>query len=179
MSLYWFYLYNLVLSYYFHQPIRCPDFPEEGYPKTYDMKKVLDNWNADDTTIPPFHYNSLCYFDYKTEFTKALNYRNAELPFVVYNHPEVLETVEKWGDLNYLNSKVGPGKKYKTASSKDNHFMYYSGVKNKGKHKWVDQHGKPWEKPTTMIDMSLEEWLNVAVDNHNKSLPNRKHLYFR
>jgi hypothetical protein len=153
--------------------------PEPDYPKTYDMKKLLDNWNTDDTDIPPFHYNSLCYFDYQTELDKAINYRDAELPFVVYNNPEVDAVVERWGDLNYMNKKIGPSKKYKTATSKDNHFMYYHGGKNRKNKDWVDQHGRPWEPPTADTDMTFEEWLNVAVDNHNKSLSERKHFYFR
>ena len=37
----------------------------EGYPNTYNMMNILNNWNSDETEIPPFHYDSLCHFDYQ------------------------------------------------------------------------------------------------------------------
>ena len=141
------------------------------------MKDILDHWNPDDTSIPSYHYNSLCYFDYQRELHKALNYRNAELPFIVYNIPEVESVVQRWSNLNYLNNKIGPNKRYKTATSADNHFMYYSRPDTKGKYK--DQIGRPWVKPTGQTDMTFSEWIRNAVENHNKTLPERKHLYFR
>jgi hypothetical protein len=141
------------------------------------MKAILDNWNPDDTTIPPFHYNSLCYFDYQTELHKALNYRNAELPFIVYNTPEVESVVKRWDDLNYLNEKIGPKRKYKTSTSEDNHFMYYNRPDNKGQYK--DQLGRPWKKPTGQTDMTFREWIEKATVEHNKSLEEREHYYFR
>jgi hypothetical protein len=55
------------------------------------MKLLLDNWNPDDTRIPPVHYDSLCRFNYMTEKNKAEAYRIAEVPFITYNHPEVNE----------------------------------------------------------------------------------------
>lgn len=141
------------------------------------MKNILDNWNPDDTTIPPFHFNSLCYFNYQTELDKALNYRNAELPFVIYNVPEINEVVNRWNNLNYLKEKIGPNRKYKTATSEDNHFMYYNRPDKKGEYK--DQQGRPWKKPTGQVDMTFPEWVSKAVMNHNKSLEEREHLYFR
>lgn len=159
------------------ESISCPEIPDPSYPKTYPMKDVLDNWNPDDNTIPPFHYNSICYFNYVTEYQKALNYRQAEVPFVVYNVPEVQEVVEKWNSMEYLNKKVGPNKKYTTATSQDNHFMYYNRPDKRGIYK--DQQGNPWTKPTGETQMTFSEWLNIAVDNHNKSLEERKHYYFR
>lgn len=141
------------------------------------MKDILDHWNPDDTSIPEYHYNSLCYFDYQTELHKALNYRNAELPFIIYNIPEVEDVVQRWNNLNYLESKIGPYKRYKTATSQDNHFMYYNKPDTKGKYK--DQYGNPWVKPTGQVDMTFSEWIQNAVANHNKTLPERKHFYFR
>jgi hypothetical protein len=141
------------------------------------MKQILDNWNPDDNSIPPFHFNSLCYFDFQTEQQKALNYREAEVPFVVYNTPAVQEVVTKWNSMEYLNEKVGPSKKYTTATSRDNHFMYYSRPDKRGIFK--DQQGNPWTKPTGDVQMTFQQWLDTAVENHNKSLEERQHFYFR
>jgi hypothetical protein len=160
-----------------YEPIACPVPPTPGYPKTYPMKEVLDNWNPDDNSVPPFHYNSLCYFDYQTELDKAMAYRDAEVPFVVFNTPAVQEVVMKWNSMEYLNDKVGPTQKYTTATSHDNHFMYYARADKRGVFK--DQQGRPWTKPTGEVKMTFSEWLEAAVENHNKTLEERKHYYFR
>jgi hypothetical protein len=155
------------------QAIDCPDFPADNYPITYDMKRLLDNWNPDVADIPPIHFNSICRFDYQTELNKALNYRNAEKPFVVYNVPEVDEVVKKWSDLDYLNNLVGPHTNYHAETSNDNHFMYW----RKKSKKLMDRlHFKP---PTGKVPISFADWLKVAVVNNNKTLVDREHLYFR
>jgi hypothetical protein len=155
------------------QAIDCPDTPPDNYPITYDMKRLLDNWNPDLTDIPPTHFDSICRFDYQTEFNKALNYRNAEKPFVVYNVPEVDEVVKKWSDLDYLNKLVGPHTKYHAETSSNNHFMYW---RKKSKKRMEQLKFKP---PTGKIPISFPDWLEVAVTNHNKTLVDREHLYFR
>jgi hypothetical protein len=144
------------------------------------MKYLLENWNPDDTTIPPYHFNSLCYFNYQTEYTKALKYRNAEVPFVVYNVPEVDEVVRRWSDLDYLVKKIGFGK-YPTETSLDNHFMYYAAPSEEtaDRSKIRDSNGNPWVEPTKEVMMSFTKWLEMAVFNHFKPLQKRKHAYFR
>ena len=81
------------------QVVECPAVPPINYPITYDMKRILSNWNPDDVTIPPINYDSICRFDFQGEYEKALAYRNAEKPFIVYNVPEVEQTVQSWGIL--------------------------------------------------------------------------------
>lgn len=55
------------------------------------MIDITNNWNTDSTDIPAAHYDSLCHFDYKnsSQLLQAQRYRAAEVPFVVYNIPEV------------------------------------------------------------------------------------------
>ena len=103
--------------------VNCPKSPEAGYPKGYPILSLLDNWNTDETNIPPFHFDSLCHFDFQneTELASAYQYRKAEVPFVVYNIPDVDNTVTKWSDLDYLYKRLGSSKKYRTETSKDNH----------------------------------------------------------
>ena len=72
----------------------------------------LRSWRIgtpDNTEIPPYHYDTLCHFDRQneTEYSYAMNYRNAEVPFVVYNIPEVDEVVKKWNNVDYLQRKLG------------------------------------------------------------------------
>ena len=102
---------------------------------------MLNNWEIDDTSIPPMHYNSLCYFDYEKDYEKALNYRNADKPFIVYNTPAINSAVEKWSDTDYLVSKLG-STKYRSETSDSNHFMYFNHKPNAEK-KYKDSYGTP------------------------------------
>ena len=49
-------------------------------------------------------HQGLCMFNYQiqTDYDKALNYRNAELPFILKNDPNILSIVERWNHPNYL-----------------------------------------------------------------------------
>ncbi len=150
----------------------CPPIPTPDYPLAYNMLDVLNNWNADSNQIPPFHYDSLCHFDYqnRSELEAAFAYRAKEVPFVVYNIPEVDNVVRKWNDIRYLTKLLG-SKAYRTETSKDNHFMYWSGGK---KAKAMN-----WKPPTEIITTKFKDWLQVAVTGQNQTLENRKHQYFR
>lgn len=140
--------------------VNCPDIPDGSYPKTYAMSDMTANWNTDVTDIPPFHYDSLCHFDYQnaTDNAKILAYRSAEVPFVVYNIPEVDTVVKNWNNLDYLHKKLGK-KAYRTETSKTNHFMYWhsTGKNLRGKD------GKKWEPPTDIINEQFEQWLEVLT----------------
>lgn len=159
--------------------IDCPAIPAEGYPKAYPIMNLLNNWNADSTEIPEFHFDALCHFDYQneTQFQMIYAYRKAEVPFVAYNIPEVDEVVKKWNDVEYLQQKLGK-KWYRSETSKDNHFMYWrnSGI---GNNLLRNRDGVKWSPPTDVISLTFEEWLENAVKGQNKSLEDRKHQYFR
>lgn len=159
----------------------CPDTPAPGYPRQYPIKSILDNWNTDSAVIPPRHYDAICKFDYQTEYAKALAYRNAEVPFVVYNIPEVEEVVRKWKDPDYLNKKLGPNKKYKCEKSEDNHFMYWKNVGNAAEKFTNLRTGTgQWEKPTDHAMLTFNQWLLSSVTSHNKSINEiPEHYYFR
>ena len=137
------------------------------------MKTVLDNWNPDDTDIPRVHYDSLCHFDYQREFNKAMNYRMAEKPFVVYNIPEVEEVVRKWSDLDHLSELLGGSKEHGAQTSKDNHFMYWREVSKAKKLRLG------FVPPTGERSISFVDWVKLAVQNNNRSLEDREHVYLR
>ena len=152
--------------------IKCPDYPPKGYPNTYPIMDLIENWNPDDTNIPARHYDSLCHFDMSLESDriKAENYREAEMPFIVFNHPEADAVVERWGDIEYLRKKIG-NQAFRTETSTSNHFMYWSGAKNK--------RAKNWHPPTGTISVKFDDWLDLAVEMQNKSMEEREHQYFR
>lgn len=127
------------------------------------MIDITNNWNTDNTDIPPYHYDSICHFDYKneTQLKQSYAYRDAEKPYIVYNIPEVDEIVKKWNDLDYLNKKLG-NKKYRTEISEDNHFMYW---KNPRGGFLRTEKGKHWKEPTDIIETTFAKWIEFAVKN--------------
>lgn len=136
------------------QTVSCPLIPEPDYPRSYPLIDLLANWNPDDTTIPPMHYDSLCRlvyvyrtlshhhcifplithttsfvirFDYATQLPHIESYRRANVPVIITGLPEVTEAVKRWSDLDYLNNKLGPYVPYATETSRSNHFMFARG----------------------------------------------------
>lgn len=141
------------------------------------MLKIIDNWNPDNTDIPPTHYDSLCHFDFKnkTQLQYAYNYRDQEVPFVVHNMPEINKVVKKWNTDGYLKSFLG-NKKYRTETSTNNHFMYWNQASAAFKKTAL---GKMWKAPTGVTQISYSDWLKGALANHNKTIDSRVHQYFR
>ena len=152
--------------------IKCPTYPPMGYPHTYPIMDLINNWGPDNTDIPPMHYDSLCHFDMSLESDriKAENYREAEMPFITFNNQEADQVVEKWGDIEYLRKKIG-NQAFRTETSQSNHFMYWSGAKNK--------RAKNWHPPTGTVSVKFDDWLDLAVTMQNKTLGEREHQYFR
>ena len=140
---------------------------------------LLNNWNPDTTDIPAMHYDSLCHFDFSdsTGREAAENYRKAELPFVVYNVPEVNEVVNKWSDVDYLNGRL-KNQRYRSETSTSNHFMYF---REGGKKKVKDINGTltKWVPPTSSVQITFEDWLKVAIQGQTAPLETREHIYFR
>jgi hypothetical protein len=157
--------------------VNCPPFPPTGYPIAYNMLKIIENWNPDDTAIPAQHFDSFCHFDFsnKTQLDYAYNYRAAEVPFIVHNIPQVNEVVRKWHDPAYLKKFLG-NTRYRTETSASNHFMYWS---NGGKSFRQSPEGKGWKAPTDIVQVTYAEWLKFAVANQNKTMAERDHRYFR
>jgi hypothetical protein len=152
--------------------VDCPPTPPADYPKEYKILDLVNNWNPDSNEIPPFHYDSLCHFDYQnsSQLAQAYAYRAKEVPFIVYNVPEVDSVVKKWNDLKYLTKLLG-SRSYRTETSQSNHFMYWTGGRNVRTSNWTP--------PTKVISTTFQDWLKHAVIGQNKSLDEREHQYFR
>lgn len=157
--------------------VECPPEPPADYPKHYKMTDIVGNWNPDITDIPAKHYDSVCHFDYqnRTQLNAAYAYQAADKPFVIYNNPDVDATVKKWGNIDYLKELLGP-KKYRTETAKDNHFMYW---RKASANFLASAAGKGWTEPTQVVSTSFQDWYNLAVREHNHTLENREHQYFR
>jgi hypothetical protein len=154
----------------------CPEEPEEDYPKAWPTMDIVNNWGPDDTKPKEAIYQGICIFDYNKpgDLKKAYNYREAELPFVMRDDPEVLKTVERWSDPSYLK-RILEGESHRAEFSENNHFMYWMGG---GKAKQAARK-EGWRPPTTMIQMTYDEWLSKANVTDDKLGMNNPHWYFR
>jgi hypothetical protein len=110
----------------------CPLEPPAGYPFAWRLRDVLANWSPDVTEPPPTTriHHGLCVFDHATHYRHALAYRDAELPFVVANDPDVAAAVERWNQPGYLRAMLGDVR-HRCEYSENNHFMYYTPVSQK------------------------------------------------
>lgn len=160
----------------------CPDEPPEGYPYAWNLLEILKAWPPDDPNPRPQVYQGLCVFDFEKDQEKALAYREEELPFVVRNDPEVLRTVQRWNDPEYMHRML-EGVRHRAEYSESNHFMYWNpprGGKKKNNRFAKDRGLKDWQQPTEMIRMTYEEWLAKANTTDDSQLgPEMPHWYFR
>ena len=125
---------------------------EPDYPKSFLLQDILTYWNPDVVDIPADYgkYSSLKRFDYATDLDIALKYRDAELPFVIHNVPNLEATAAKWSD-EYLTDK-SRGFATRVEASTNNHFMYYN---SGGKRQGLDT-------PTKPVKMTFPEWREAA-----------------
>jgi len=155
--------------------IDCPEVPPPGYPKAYPIMDIVHNWGPDrPKPIPPKHYTSFCRFDYKRDLRKALAYRDAEVPFILYNVPEADEVVQRWSEPGYIE-KISGKTEYKTETSHNNHFMYHSGRASS-----ASSGKKAWRPPTGSEQMTFKEFKKRALDCETRNCTaDEKHYYFR
>lgn len=79
-------------------PAAVPYVEDAVYPKYSTLLNVLEAWEPDTPDPPPSFRETLQHFDYQnaTERKWAEEYRNAEIPFKVYNIPEFDSVTDKW-----------------------------------------------------------------------------------
>ena len=81
--------------------------PETGYPVYASLLETVSRWNPDDPEPPTTFKETIQRFNYSDELERsyAEKFRNAELPFKIYDIPNVLEVTRKWND-EYLKQKM-------------------------------------------------------------------------
>lgn len=152
----------------------CPDHPPAGYPIEWPILDLMDHWNPGNisASFRPDIYQGICRFDFRTELHKALNYRAAELPFILRDDPEVLKVVERWNQPDYLARILGRGFKYRTEYSETNSLMFFREPKEMARP-------PGWEPPMRDVKMTYEEWAEKASQPEQDMGPDRPHWYFR
>jgi hypothetical protein len=152
----------------------CPDHPFPGYPAAFPAMSILTDWNPDDTEIPESIYQGLCVFDWanKKDRQKVYRYRQAEQPFVLQNHPEVMQVTERWNSPGYLEQIMGPDPQ-RMDHATSNHLMFARVMKN-------DPVPENWQPPTDTQHLPFSEWLTKAQEMEDaEDQADMDHWYLR
>lgn len=145
--------------------------PESKYPAYKTLFQVVSDWSPDVPDPPTIFRETLQHFNYSNleERKMAQEYRNAEVPFKIYNIPEVDSVSDIWSD-EYLGEAL-KGESCHVEKSKNNHFMYWN---MRGGRKQAD-----YEPPTELVSMSFERWLKLAKNADAMKTNNESdHFYF-
>lgn len=162
----------------------CPDQPPSGYPYAWNLLEILKAWPPDDPTPRPQVYQGLCVFDYHKDLEKAYRYRDAELPFVMRNDPQVQKTVKRWNSPDYMQRLLGRVR-HRAEYSESNHFLYWNPPprqmgQRQRKQPGLQQMLSGWKPPTEMLRMTYGEWLEKAnITDDTRLGPEMPHWYFR
>lgn len=156
-----------------HRPKLVPTPPNERNLPWDNLYNVLNEWNPDNPEIPENFQERLQHFNYGDPYERSLAeaYRNAEIPFKLYNVSEFNEISFKW-DEKYLESSISNMKTVgHVEKSKDNHFMFWRSVNKRLKN---------YEPPTEIIhNVNFPKYLKIAkqadIEKWNTS---KEHYYF-
>jgi hypothetical protein len=135
-------------------------------PIFFPLLELIANWNPDNTeknmwnfsVSHPRYGKNIKRFDYSNKIQRkvALNYRNEEIPFIIYNIPELNHAIDLF-TINNLLKNFGSTERI-VEQSIDNHFMYYTAKKVlKSKSKFPD-----WKPPQQDVKMSFSTFLKEA-----------------
>lgn len=147
-------------------------YPEDYYPQYRSMAEVIEKWPPDNPDPPDYFHETIQMFNYSDpeERKIALIFREAELPFKLYDIPEIEKVVDLWTD-DYLLKQMASDKSISVERSNNNHFMFW-------KHK--SGMGRDFKPPTSFDkNMGFEKWLTKAheADEHKLDAES-EHLYF-
>ena len=78
-------------------------YPDASYPQYRSLLEVVERWPPDDPNIPDHFHETIQMFNYSNleERQMALAFRKAEVPFKLYDIPEIEKVVHLWSD-DYL-----------------------------------------------------------------------------
>jgi hypothetical protein len=146
---------------------------QSNYPSSIyrSLLSIIQDWNPDHPDAPLHFKETLQHFNYSNPIERniAQVYRDAEVPFKLYNVPEFDQTVALWSD-GYLIKNLDNGHTAHVEQSKSNHFMFWNmrGLKD-----------KTFVPPTNVVNLSFKEWLLKAHEADAQKLSNAStHYYF-
>jgi len=152
-----------------------PQISELGsgvYPTFRSLLSCVQEWHPDQPDAPSTFRETLMHFNYSDPMERAMaeKYRNAELPFKLYDVRELDEVAQiKWTE-EYLHKHMKNTKPH-VEQSDSNHFMYWS-IKSK-------EQNQGYSPPTELIDLTFEQWHELAKRADEAKIDsNAKHFYF-
>ena len=79
------------------------------YPQLTNLWEIVQRWNPDNVSIPVPFRETLAVLNYSDPHERSLAeaYRNAEVPFKIYDVPDVEYARDAWTDV-YLTEQFGP-----------------------------------------------------------------------
>jgi len=166
------------MKYKYPNLLMTPPNEEGVYPKMQPLEKILDIWPQDDLDNEEEMEEVLLHFDYSnvTQRNAAMKFRDAEIPFKVYNVPEINIASIKWTDAyvsrGFKKSSNKAAAQGHCQQSDNNYFAYFRD------QLWdVDTMGPP---PTMDNDWDYNQWAKHARYADQSSLPfYKKHYYWQ
>lgn len=144
----------------------------EGYPMERNLQEIIESWNPDYPDIPANFRETIQHFNFSDPYERqlAVLFRDAEVPFKIYNVPEVDKISMKWTD-SYLSKQFSKSD-FRIEKSSTNHFMFWSSPQWRGMGSF-----KP---PTEVItDLNFDSWRALAKKADDLKLANDStHFYF-
>lgn len=151
-------------------------------PEYFRLGDLLSAWNPDDTAparwvesaAHPSKGKGLARFDYsnKQQRELALQYRKAEIPFLVYNVPELQHAISDVFTLPKLQQNIG-NEAVSVEKISSNNYMFYHDRSIQQVHKQYPE----WTPPQEDMLMTFEEFLGEvrraesSPDYINSSIP--------
>jgi len=155
----------------FMYPDVIPEPDLSNYPPTQSLLDMIEHWNPDNSDVIPSPFvETLQVFDYSDLEQRAMaeRYRDAEVPFKVYNVPDVDAVTKKWTDEYLTEQMETVNMHYKVEKSKDNHFMYFV------------RKSPMIKPPTDLVQMRYPAWLKRAHQADQLGmLPEESHYYLQ
>jgi hypothetical protein len=166
-----------------HNLVYAPTQPVPAKDPTYfKLGDLLSDWNPDDTSpsrwlaskAHPSKGNGLARFDYSDPKQReiALQYRDQELPFVVYNVPDLDKAITETFTSSKLLGNIGKGR-ISVERIRSNNYLYYHAKKTAV----VRKRYPDWEPPQEDVEMTYPQFLTEVAaaearpDYVNSSIP--------
>ena len=152
-----------------HPPLEI--YSSSSYPKYDSLLNIIKRWNPDNPDVPKDFKETLQHFNYSdlTQRKMAAAYRDAEVPFKLYDVPEFTQTSELWTD-EYLASQLSKDGSQHVEKSINNHFMFWN---------MRGQTMRDYTPPTQVVKLPFSQWLIEAYNADQNKLPNSStHYYF-
>jgi hypothetical protein len=148
------------------------DYSQDSYPQYHSLLEIITNWNPDNPDPPSNFIETLQHFNYSNLSERAMAeiYRDAEVPFKLYDIPDIDQVRHKWTS-SYLSSAINSEHIRHVEKSKSNHFMFWTKPK-KG-------FPKDFIPPTETIEMTFDDWVSIASHADQHKLNNESiHYYY-